>query len=133
MSIRVLVIGNSRATTDLARSVLGPLDCEVSPATSISLGLFLAHKSLPDLILSSHEMVDGNGLDLLREVKADEELRNIPFVFVCPSKDSSLQQAGLALGADRFITRPVSTHQFLQAISPYLKERKQSRPEESPE
>ncbi len=133
MSIRVLVIGNSRANTDLARSVLSPLDCEVSPATSISLGLFLAHKTLPDLILSSHEMVDGNGLDLLREVKADEELRNIPFVFVGAGQDADLQQAGLALGADKFISRPVSSEQFLQAVRPYLRERKQSRPEESPE
>lgn len=133
MSIRVLVIGNSRANTDLARSVLSPLDCEVSPVTSISLGLFLAHKTLPDLILSSHEMVDGNGLDLLREVKADEELRNIPFIFVGAGQDADMQRTGLALGADMFISRPVSSEQFLQAVRPYLRERKQSRPEESPE
>ena len=132
MAIRILVAGSTTANAELAREALTPLECEVSPVTSISLGLFLAHKTLPDLIVADRQMVDGSGFDFLREVKADRELREIPFVFMCETADNGDKRKGLALGADRFIERPAGSKQFLEEVRQYLRERKQWRPEESP-
>ena len=120
-------------TARLARQALVSLECEVSPATSIALALFLAHKALPDLILSENMMTDGNGLDFLREVKSDWELKSIPFVLMDESHDNILKEAGLSAGADRIIIRPGLAAEFLQIVKPFLRKRKQWRPEESPE
>jgi CheY-like chemotaxis protein len=134
MTIRVLVIGNSQDNANLARSALAPLECEVSPVTSIALGLYLAHKNLPDLIVANNEMADGNGLDLLRELKADTELKDIPFVFICSGKNTdAILSKGVAAGADKVIARPESPSEFIEQVLPFLRERKQCRPEESPE
>lgn len=133
MAVRILVVGSTGDNANLARKTLVPLECEVAPATSISLGLYLAHKTLPDLIVADTAMVDGTGLDLLREVKADKELSEIPFVLMCEAADRQLKEAVLSLGADQVIDRPQSEEHFLAAVKPYLHERRHERPEESPE
>lgn len=55
----------------------------------MSLGLFLAQKNFPDLILCESNLLEGDGYALLETLKADEELGAIPVVFVVDNlKDS---------------------------------------------
>lgn len=48
----------------------------------MSLGLFLAQKNFPDLILCEAGLLEGDGFALLESLKSDEELASIPVVFV---------------------------------------------------
>ncbi len=132
MTVRVLVVDSSPETVGLARQALVDLDCDVSPATSISLALFLAHKNPPDLIVSGLEMTDGGGLELLAEVKADRELQEIPFIFLAAG-GGPVEGRALAAGAEQFLTLPVRPDVLLGRLKPFLRERRVSRPPQSPE
>jgi len=131
---RILVVERDRSNLELIREILNPLGGEPIRATSVALGLFLAHKNMPDLILSEVSLAEGDGFDLIRAVKADPELVGIPFVFVCSdSRDDSLRTKGLALGAEKFLFHPLPSQELLDQIRPYLRERRQERAAESPE
>ena len=53
----------------------------------MSLGLFLAQKNFPDLILCEAGLLEGDGYSLLESIKSDEELASIPVVFVIAEVD----------------------------------------------
>ena len=120
----VLVVDNSPVNRELIRSALEPSGYEVLLAGSAQEGLALAWRSPPDLVLSDLHMPGEDGLGFIRAVKADPRLCSIPFLFISASifgeKD---REAGLALGATRFITRPIEPQALLKEIEVCLKER----------
>jgi two-component system alkaline phosphatase synthesis response regulator PhoP len=75
-------------------------------ASSGKKGLRLARKKLPDLILLDIMMPKMDGLEVLAELKKDEETRNIP-VFMLTAKNliGDMERA-FAIGADDYITKP---------------------------
>lgn len=131
--VKVLVLDNKGTNTKLAKELLGPLGHQVIPVIGSSLALFLAHKNLPELILSDTESSDGSGFDFIRAVKADPELSSIPFIFLASQSDAIFETEALKLGAEKFLTQPIKAGVLLQEIQPYLHERKSHRPPETPE
>jgi CheY-like chemotaxis protein len=76
---------------------------------------------MPDLILSDVCMADGNGYDFIAAVKADPRLSPIPFVFVTSTMNTEKErQKGLALGAARFLFRPIEPPELLREIADCL-------------
>jgi PAS domain S-box-containing protein len=79
--------------------------------------------SPPDLIISDIMMPEMDGFELCRKVKTDEHLRTIPFVFYTATfieeKDEKL---AMALGASRFLIKPMEPEAFFNAISGVIEE-----------
>jgi CheY-like chemotaxis protein len=73
----------------------------------------LGHQwSQPNLILLGPRLRDGDGLTLLREIKADPRTRPIPVVVVAGEADESLMETAYLLGANSFIQRPADSMEF---------------------
>lgn len=69
------------------------------------------------LIISDILMPRMDGYRLCREAKQDERLRDIPFVFVTSSyTEEKDERFALALGAERFIRRPIEPDVFMRII-----------------
>lgn len=60
----------------------------------------------PDLILLDIIMPVKDGLETLREIKANPRLQKIPIVLLTSSTEEVLKSSGLRLGADSFIIKP---------------------------
>ena len=103
----ILVIDDTPANLLMLGSVLEP-DFKLQIATSGAMGLSLAGKSPPDLILLDVMMPEMDGYETCRRLKADPRLKNIPVIFVTALTDSTAEASGLALGAADFITKPVN-------------------------
>ena len=86
----------------------------------MSLALFLAQKNLPDLILCSFTMTDGDGWLFIKEVKSDQELSSIPFVFISAQVTEDVQKRALSEGADSVLTYPLEAQQLRREIIPYI-------------
>ena len=70
----------------------------------------------PDLILLDLNLPRKNGREVLREIKADPELRRIPVMVLTTSKaDQDLHRA-YDLHANCYITKPVDLDQFLTVV-----------------
>ncbi len=86
----------------------------------------------PDLILLDVLMPNMDGYEICRWLKADAATRDIPVLFLTSRSDVADESHGLALGAEDYITKPISppillarvrTHLRLKAAADLLRER----------
>ena len=124
----VLAVDNLPVNLDLARSILEPFGYRVLVAHGIVEGLATARAERCDLILSDVCMADGIGPDFLRAVLADPQLQSIPVVFITSTRqEEEARTEALALGAARYLLRPLDPELLLAEIEACLCERIGSR------
>jgi CheY-like chemotaxis protein len=85
-------------------------------------GIGMARRDRPDLILCDVMMPGMDGYTVLGMLRSDESLRGIPFVFLTARGDSQDVRHGLELGADAYLTKPVTREDLLAAVEACLKE-----------
>ena len=57
-----------------------------------------------------------NGLEVLRTIKNDANLKPIPVVMLTSSREERDLTESYALGANAYVVKPVEFHQFLSAV-----------------
>jgi DNA-binding NarL/FixJ family response regulator len=83
-------------------------------------GLEMARKEKPDLILCDIMMPELDGHAVVQALRTDSQLAAIPFIFLTAKGEKSDQRAGMKLGADDYLTKPVSKADLLDAIAARL-------------
>jgi two-component system, cell cycle response regulator len=118
---KILVVDNVPANLEFACATLKPSGYEVITSSGPREALEKAKQDRPDMIISDLCMSEGNGYDFIRAVKIDARLTRIPFVFLTSSMCEDEDRArGLALGAARFLIRPIEPQQLLSEIESCL-------------
>lgn len=113
----ILAVDDSYVNQEVLRSTLEPFGYRVTIAASVQEGLVLARQFSFDLILSDLHLPDQDGFMFIRSIKSDPWLCQIPFAFLSSSVWGERdRQAGLGLGAVRFILRPIEPQQLLEEI-----------------
>jgi two-component system cell cycle response regulator len=121
----ILVVDDQPVNCALKRSMLEPVGFSVLTASGMAEALKLARETRPDLIISDLGMSDGSGFDFIQLVKADPQLAGVPFVFITSTHlDEGSRARGLALGAARFLFRPIEPQQLLDEVEACLAEKK---------
>ncbi len=81
-----------------------------------------------DLIISDILMPKMDGFQLCKEVKSNDTLKNIPFIFVTASYINENDETfGSDLGADKFILKPIEPEEFLREVKYLLEEAEENR------
>ncbi len=120
----VLVIDDLAANTKLIESLLEPFGYQVYSATGMTDAMAIARKFRPDLIISDVNMQEGSGYQLCEALKTDPRLKSIPVILVTATySDEASRKKGLALGAARFIFRPIDSLKLLGEIEDCLASR----------
>ena len=109
----VLVIDDERTTHNLLERELGARGYRVVHAAGGREGLRLAREMRPDAITLDIIMPELDGWAVLRELKADTDLRSIPVVLVTILSD---REMGYALGAADYLTKPIDPDALLGAL-----------------
>jgi len=123
----ILVVDNLQANRELAVDLLEYSGYTVVTAHGARNALELARRAPPDLILSDVCMPDASGYALIREIKREPGLRAIPFVFLTSTAiNEADRRHGLALGAAKFLFRPLEPEVLLREVESCLPERTQS-------
>lgn len=113
----ILVVDNLQVNLDLAKSILGPSGYRVLTAGNMGDGLTLAREHSCDLILSDVCMPQGSGYEFLEQVQADTRIGAIPFILITSTMMTEKDRAkGLALGATRYLRRPIEPEPLLAEI-----------------
>lgn len=66
----------------------------------------------PDLILLDLNLPGRSGLDILADIRADEDLRSLPVVVLTTSAEEKDIVASYAKHANAFVTKPIDLPQF---------------------
>jgi len=94
---------------------------EVNSAHNGAEALQSARNFTPDLILTDILMPVMDGYTLCREWRADERLRQIPFIFFTATYiDKKDEELALSLGADRFVVKPQEPEALMAIIREVL-------------
>lgn len=113
----VLALDDTPANLQLKRDLLEPLGFRVITADNPDDAMRLAKASRPHLIISDVGMHVGSGFDFIAMVKADADLRDVPFLFLSATHwDESARARGLALGATSYLRRPIEPEALLREI-----------------
>jgi DNA-binding response OmpR family regulator len=80
------------------------------------VGVELAKKQKPDLILCDVMMPELDGYGVIAALRADAETVTIPFIFLTAKGEKPDIRAGMNLGADDYLTKPVAKPDLLAAI-----------------
>jgi diguanylate cyclase (GGDEF)-like protein len=116
---RILVIDDTPVDLQVLATALAA-DFAVQIATSGAMGLALAAKAIPDLILLDVLMPEMDGYEVCRRLKADPKLQHIPVIFISAMSGLEAETAGFALGACDYITKPIRVERARLRISNLL-------------
>ncbi len=68
------------------------------------------------IVLLDVRMPKVDGLDVLRRIKDDEKLRQIPVIMLTTTSESSMIEQCYELGCSYYMVKPVDYHHFMQAV-----------------
>ena len=80
-------------------------------------GVFAAREEgNPVVVFLDLKMPKIDGLEVLRTIKSDVNLKPIPVVMLTSSREESDLSKSYALGANAYVVKPVEFHQFITAV-----------------
>jgi CheY-like chemotaxis protein len=103
--IKMLVVDDNPLVLDLVAKGMEP-HCEVLTASDGADALLKVVDEPPDLILSDYKMPGLNGRQLYEKLRAREQTRHIPFIFVASRGDIEEKLRPLVDGVEEFIPKP---------------------------
>jgi two-component system sensor histidine kinase and response regulator WspE len=120
---RVLVVDDSITVREVERQLLRQKGYEVVVAVDGMDGWNAVREGGFDLVVTDVDMPRMNGLDLLRAIRDNEALRDVPIVIVSYKDREEERRQGLELGASYYLTKS-SFHDntFLQAVADLIGE-----------
>ncbi len=71
---------------------------------------------VPQLVLLDLNLPKLSGLDVLKELRADERTKRLPVVILTSSSEDKDLLAGYGLGANSYVVKPVNFDQFSAAV-----------------
>jgi CheY-like chemotaxis protein len=118
---RILIADDNPQNLYLLESILKGKNFEVISVKNGAEALEAALRNPPDLIIADILMPVMDGFALCRRWKADERLKQIPFIFYTATyTDEKDEMFAMNLGADRFVVKPQKPEILGQIISDVL-------------
>ena len=117
---KVLVVDDSPAIVDSIEMMLDFEGFEIEKFYKGSDMLkTLTPDSKPNVILMDMWLSGEDGRDICKEIKADENLKDIPVLIMSASR--GLEQSALDAGADAFIAKPFDLGDMVDRLKTYAK------------
>lgn len=122
---KILVIDNESAIVELIQEILSMQGFDVQIALNGQDGIKSCIKFKPDLILCDISMPEMSGYDVLEILRKDERTDAIPFIFLTAMGGMQDLRKGMLLGADDYLTKPVTADEIIAAVNTRLQKHQQ--------
>jgi two-component system chemotaxis response regulator CheY len=119
---RVLIVEDSPTMRQLLVFALRRLkDVEIVEAQDGMDGLRRVSNDEFDIALIDINMPVMDGLKLIRLMRGEEGLKNIPIVVITTEGASEDRERAIALGANEYLTKPIQANRVLEVVKGLLK------------
>jgi two-component system chemotaxis response regulator CheY len=108
---RILVIDDMLTMRKIVSRVcreIGFTEIEEATDGEHAWSLISASPNPPGLILSDWNMPKMSGLDLLKKIRGDARLKDVPFLLVTAEAEKTQVQEALSAGVDNYVVKPFS-------------------------
>ena len=124
---KILIVESEQALLSTLCEELEERGFDVDPATNGGEALRKLHVR-PDVIVLDGILTDIDGLTLLAQIKSDQDLKNVPIVFLLESGDESKAHAAAELGVSKSIIKTsYGLGGLCDLIEKYLPQKKKIR------
>src|ERR1700737_659887 len=104
---KVLIVDDNRASRHLIRAILKTVRCNIIEATHGQQALDLVQQERPDLVLLDIDMPGLDGLAVVRKIREDTSLADLPVVAVTASAMEGDREKAMAAGFTDYLTKPL--------------------------
>jgi CheY-like chemotaxis protein len=118
---KILVIDDNTGIRENTAEILTLAGYNTSTAENGKIGVELAIRDIPDLIVCDIMMPELDGYGVLHLLKKNPATEQIPFIFLTAKTERTDFRKGMEMGADDYITKPFDDLELLKAIEIRLK------------
>jgi two-component system cell cycle response regulator DivK len=119
----ILIVEDNEKNMKLARDVLQARGYTTLEAVTGEDGVRVAIEKKPDLVLMDIQLPGINGIEALRQVRADPGCARIPVVAFTASVTATDRSQISAAGFDGFLSKPINLKEFLETVKRMLEGR----------
>ncbi len=112
--IRVLVVDGDEAVRNLMVKILEKAGYQVLTSSRGKQAMEIVANDGVDVVLADVKIADGNGYDLLREMKA--KWPQVAVIMMTAFADSYTIKDALLAGADEYVTKPFKSYEVTTVI-----------------
>src|SRR3984957_12409855 len=117
----ILIVDDAPANLQVLAGMLENRGYKARPVPSGMLALQAARRDPPDLILLDINMPDMNGYEVCEHLKADDNLRGIPVIFISAMTEQMDKVKAFATGGVDYITKPFQMEELHARVETHLK------------
>ena len=115
----VLVVDDSITVRRVTQRLLQREGYRVALAVDGLQGLEQLQIERPAVVLSDIEMPRMDGFDFVRNIRADEKLRNLPVIMITSRIAAKHRDHAIELGIDHYLGKPYAEEELLELIKSY--------------
>lgn len=116
----VLIVDDITVNIILLKTMLARTNVGILTATNGEEALEIVRKQKPELVLLDIHMPVMDGMEVLKEIKADPELEKIPVIMVSAYTSAEDIEQSMNLGASGFIKKPVIMDNLISSVKSEL-------------
>jgi DNA-binding NarL/FixJ family response regulator len=116
MDSKILIIEDQAAMRKNIAMILEMEGFKVCAAANGREGVEAARRERPDLILCDVMMPELDGYGVIQALRQDAAFATTPFIFLTAKSDRGDLRAGMNLGADDYLTKPVVHDELMAAV-----------------
>jgi CRP/FNR family transcriptional regulator, polysaccharide utilization system transcription regulator len=118
---KILLIEDNLEMRENTAEILELANYSVITANNGKIGVDLATREKPDLIICDIMMPELDGYGVLYMLGKNSVTASIPFIFLTAKAEKTDMRKGMNLGADDYLTKPFDEMELLQAVETRLK------------
>ena len=122
MSVRrlVLIADDDEDILALVRATIERSGHEVMSVADGAAALSAMAKRRPDLAVLDIAMPELDGLEVLRRLRADDEMRDLPVILLTAQAQAADVERGFATGASAYVRKPFSPRDLATRVDDLL-------------
>jgi len=117
---RILVVEDNALNIKLFCDLLSAHGHDARPVTDSRTALDTARDFQPDLVITDIQLPYVSGLELMRQIRAEPSLANVPIMAVTAYAANGDDERIYAAGAQAYVSKPISVARFVEAVSALL-------------
>ncbi len=117
---KILVVEDNALNIKLFCDLLTAHGHQTEPVTDSREALEAARAFKPDLVITDIQLPHITGIELMQQLRADEELKDVPIMAVTAYAAAGDDERFRAAGAQAYVSKPISVMRFAETVDQLL-------------